>query len=591
VNAVRPHVLLGLTATPERTDERSLAPFFDMRPDGSPAAELRLWQALDLQLLSPFEYFGCNDETDFSDVRWGSATEAADIDKVVTGNHVRARMVVQEWARLSGDPRKSRALIFCATLEHARFMNAQLTAAGLPVAFLHGGSTDVERRAAPVALARGEICGIVTVDLYNEGVDLPLVDTLLFLRPTQSPLVFQQQLGRGLRLVEGKSSCLVLDFVGRHRSGFRYDRLLSSITGLTRREVIEGLKHGFATLPSGCHIHLERQARERVLESLNVIAGQTWSRLRAELQQYAAVKGRGNVTLSHFLRDQSLELSEIYRTATPSGWTTLRRAAGLLPEGATDNQEATLSRGLRLLSHTDDPEQIVVMRKIAERGAQYVAASSTEALRAQMLTYQLDATSVRPYTDFIRELDGLVHVQAELGQLADALEVRSRVSGQPIAGFEAFPLGLHARYQRREILTALGWHTASDRPSMREGVLNLTAAKVQVLFVTLDKSTGFHDRIKFKDYAVSRTRFHWESQNSASPETQVGRRYLESDTNGWRFLLFVRETPDHAFVSCGEVRLKSKADVSGNRPMSIVWTLDVPLPIATYRAFNIEKGA
>ncbi len=593
--AVRPRVLLGLTATPERTDGKPLAPYFDMRPDGSPAAELRLWQALDLQLLAPFEYFGCNDETDFSDVPWSRPGELLAIDKLVTGNQVRARMVIGEWQRLTGNAKASRALIFCVSVNHGHFMAEQFNKVGLPVVFLHGGSTEQERQRAPVALASGEICGIVTVDLFNEGIDIPSVDTLLLLRPTQSPLVFQQQLGRGLRLAEGKLSCLVLDFVGRHRTDFRFDHLISAITGLSRREVIRGVEEGFSTLPSGCHIHLERQAAGRILINLRAVANQTWKRLRAELQGYAARETRGTVTLGGFLRAQEVDLAEVYRDASPSGWTPLRRAAAVLPEGdAASNEtqdEARLSKSLRLLLHVDDPRQIAVMRQVAEQGSAYVAANTDDALRAQMLFYQTDSKTVQPYSHFVRVLGAEHAVRDELAQLADVLDARSRVAEHAIPGFADLPLLLHARYERREILTAVQLATATDRPSFREGVVTLKPRRTQLLFVTLDKSDGFHDRIAYHDYAISATRFHWQTQNSAGPDTEVGRRYLESRGNGWSFLLFVREDPEHAFVSCGPVRVATPADISGDRPMNINWTLDVPLPVQLFRAFSVLKGA
>jgi hypothetical protein len=150
------------------------------------------------------------------------------------------------------------------------------------------------RRTPPgaAAAASGELCALVTVDLYNEGVDLPMVDTLLLLRPTQSPVLFQQQIGRGLRLAPGKESCLVLDFVGQHRADFRFDRLLSSLTGLSRRELVDGVEKGFGSLPPGCHIHLQRQTREQVLQGLRALVQQNWRRLKTELQAYAALRGR-----------------------------------------------------------------------------------------------------------------------------------------------------------------------------------------------------------------------------------------------------------------------------------------------------------
>jgi hypothetical protein len=447
----------------------------------------------------------------------------------------------------------------------------------------------VERGEAPQRLARGEICAIVTVDLYNEGVDIPSADTLLFLRPTQSALVFQQQLGRGLRLHDGKTSCLVLDFVGRYRSDFRFDKLISSVTGLSRREVLKGLEEGFSTLPSGCHIHLEAQARDRVLANLRSAAQQTWGRLRNELQSYAAMTGRVSVRLADFLHDQDIELSEIYRDATPSGWTSLRRAAGLIPRDESTEPDALTSRSLRHLLHVDDPAQISVIRRVAENGSTYSPGTTTERLRAQMLTYQVEHAGNHSFDALSAKLELQPHVRAELSELADVLESRSRVAARPIPGFDHVPLVLHARYERREILTAIGLHTATARPASREGVLRLQERQVEVMFVTLDKSDGFRDQVAYHDYAVSPTRFHWETQNSAGPNTAAGRRYIESATNGWTFQLFVRETPKHAFVSCGGARVAKPTDVSGERPMSIFWTLDTPLPLAVFGAFSVLK--
>ena len=499
-------------------------------------------------------------------------------------------MVTAEWQRLTGNARGSRALIFCVSLKHAKFMAQQFIAADLPIAFLSGESTEIERRQAPLALAAGEICGIVTVDLFNEGIDIPSVDTILFLRPTQSPIVFQQQLGRGLRLAEGKSSCLVLDFVGRHRADFRFDRLISAITGLTRREVLRGVEGGFASLPSGCHIHLEAQARDRIVNNLRSVAQQSWARLRTELQAFASFGGRKSVSLGDFLYEQDIDISEVYRDAKPSGWTSLCRAAAVLKTAEGSVEEAELSRALRLIVHVDDPDQIRLMKRVAEARASYSAVSGAEALRAQMLAHQIDSCTVQSYSAFVARLATFPAVCDELLQLSDVLESRSRVAGRELPGFSDVPMVLHARYERREVLTAIELLTADSRPSSREGVVSLPKRKMQILFVTLDKSDGFHDRIASRDYAVSTTRFHWQTQNSAGPDTTVGRRYLESHENGWKFLLFVREDPGHAFVACGPVRLTSPDDVTGDRPMNIVWTLEIPLPVHCYRAFSVLKG-
>jgi len=587
---IAPATLLGLTATPERTDGQPLQPYFTSRPDGSPAAELRLWHALDLQLLAPFEYFGCNDDTDFSDVPWNRPGEAEAIDKLVTGNQLRARMVISEWDRLTGAASRSRTLVFCVSVKHAEFMQQQFAAAGLKTMCLTGNATAEDRRRAPQLLASGAICAIVTVDLFNEGVDLPTVDTLLLLRPTQSALVFQQQLGRGLRLAPGKSSCLVLDFVGQYRADFRFDALLSSITGMTKRALLRSVEDGFSTLPSGCHIHLDAQARDRVLRSLRAVVQNSWRRLRTAMQAHASITGNRTFPLAEFLHEQQVELAEVYRDATPSGWTALRRDAGLLEARDDVDAEAALSRSLKYVLHVNDPQQLQMIRRVAEHGAAYRADSAEESLRVQMLTYQMSPSAVQSSNAFVHSLAREPHVLGEMRELVDILESRSRISTRPIPGLDDLPLTLHASYQIREILTAVGWLTADKRTPFQAGVLALVERRTELLFVTLDKSDGYHDRIAYHDYAVSPTVFHWQTQNSAGPHTKAGRRYLECLSNGWRFQLFVRTTKHAAYVACGPVRITDVNNITGDRPMSVSWTLDVPLPVGLFSEFSVLRG-
>jgi superfamily II DNA or RNA helicase len=589
VTSVRPHILLGLTATPERSDGQPILGYFDNRPDGSPAVELRLWQALDLQLLCPFEYYACDDDTDFSQVPWDQPGELAAIDKLVTDNDVRARLVLNEWRRLAGDPARGRALVFCVSVAHAQFMTEQLNTAGIRAVCVVGTTSADERRRAPEGLARGDIAAIVTCDLFNEGVDLPRVDTLVLLRPTQSPVLFQQQIGRGLRLAEGKESCLVLDFVGRYRQEFRFDRLLSSLTGLPRGPLIDAVEKGFGSLPPGCHIHLQRQTREQVLGSLRRLVQHNWRRLRTELQAYAALRGRTDIRLVDFLREQAIELEDLYRARGRSGWTSLRRDAGLLttPAGVEDEY---FGRRFGDLLHLDDPERIELLLQIGEPAAEYRPRSDRERRLLQMLAYQIDARHHQAGSgeDFLQRLHTHPDACAELAQIGEVLQVRSNLLRKPIPGLEDVPLCLHAGYGIREILTATGWLRAQRRAPFQAGTLPLHDRKVELLFVTLDKREGYHERIAYHDYAISPERFHWQSQNSAGPDTGAGRRYLESPANGWSFQLFVRQARGAPYRACGPVTLEH---AEGARPMTIHWRLSVPLPVRLFQEFSVLRGA
>lgn len=587
VTTVRPRVLLGLTATPERSDGKPILGYFDNRPDGAPAVELRLWHALDLQLLCPFEYYACDDDTDFSDVPWQQPGEVSAIDELVGSNEVRARLVLNEWRRLAGDPASGRALVFCVSVAHAQYMTAKLNAAGIPAVCVVGDTATEERRRAPERLARGEIAAIVTCDLYNEGVDLPLVDTLLLLRPTQSPVLFQQQIGRGLRLAAGKESCLILDFVGRHRQEFRFDRLLSTLTGLPRGQLIEAVDKGFGALPPGCHIHLQRQAREQVLGSLRRLVQQNWRRLRTELQAYAALRGRNHVRLVDFLREQAIELEDLYRDSGRSGWTNLKRDAGLLttPPGSEDDY---FGRRFGDLLHLDDPERIDLLLKVAEPAPEYRPQGEHERRLLQMLAYQVDAQHRQTGSgeQFVKRLSP--EHRAEVGEIGEALQASSVLLAKPVPGLDDLPLCLHAGYGIREILTALGWLSPQRRQPFQAGTLALPERKVELLFVTLDKREGYHERIAYHDYAISPERFHWQSQNSAGPETMAGRRYLESPGNGWTFQLFVRKAKGDPYRACGPVLLER---AEGAKPMTIYWKLAVPLPVALFQEFSVLRGA
>ena len=475
--SIKPRVLLGLTATPERSDGQSILSYFDSKPDGSPAVELRLWHALDLQLLAPFEYYACDDATDFSSVPWDQPGEREALDRLLTGNDIRARLVVNEWRRLASDARRSRALVFCVSVAHAEFMTGWLNREGLPAACVVGESSPQERREAPQRLMRGELCALVTVDLYNEGVDLPMVDTLLLLRPTQSPVVFQQQIGRGLRLSPGKESCLVLDFVGQHRADFRMDRLLSSLTGLSRRELEDSLQNGFGSLPAGCHLHLQRQTREQVLLGLRALTQQSWPRLRTELGAYAALRGRSAIRLASFLHDQSLTLEEIYRSGTgtaASGWTTLKRDVGLIAS-EPGPEEIALSKRFANLLHVDDPMRLDHLHKLGSTPGSWEPTSPRSAQCIQMLAYQIDhdRSQTGDHRAFSHRLAQHPHNAEELLELAALLRARTALSYIPITGLEDTPLCLHAAYGIREILTAVGWLTPTRRTPFQAGVLSL----------------------------------------------------------------------------------------------------------------------
>lgn len=589
---IRPQILLGLTATPERADGAPVTDFFDARPDGSPAVELRLWDALDQQLLAPFEYYASADETDLEQVRWGQPQlEREDLSKIVGADHARARRVIHALKHYADGRSTVRAIAFCVDIQHAEFMAARFSETGWPAMAVTSQSSREARAAAPVRLASGELRVLCTVDLYNEGVDIPQANTLLFLRPTQSPVVFAQQLGRGLRVAPDKDSCLVLDFVGRVREGFRFDRLYQAMTGLSRKQLQQEMEQGFASLPPGCHIQFDRVARERVLDALRTVANQSWRTLTAELAAFAQGRPRKTIRLTDFLTQQCLEATDVYSTSrSSSGWTALKRAAGLEAREAGPD-EGYLGKRFTALLDINDSERVALLRKVAAHDHTSAGNGTPRTERQlQMLACQLFAqrSEVMSGEQFLSRLAASALMREELGELADWIDLHADLEPEPLPGVpDDWPLLLHGAYSRAEILSASGFWHGQARPPMFEGLLNFKSLKLQLLFVTLDKKEGFHERIAYHDYAISPELFHWQSQNNAGPGTASGQIYTQSATNGWRFQLFVRETPDHPFIALGPVALSDAP--TGEKPMSMVWKLERSIPLVQFRRFSVLR--
>ena len=275
----------------------------------------------------------------------------------ITATDIWARYVVKQLAKHVGSVERVRALGFCVSVAHARYMARVFEQHGVRAVAVWADTPDAERRQALADLASRRVNVVFSVDLFNEGVDVPTVDTLLMLRPTDSPLLFLQQLGRGLRRSEGKTICAVLDFAGHHRKEFRWDRRFRALLGGSRRWVEEQVEQGFPFLPAGCHMELDRLASERVLRSIRESVPSVWRKKANELRALAAE--RRGISLRESLEASGLELEDVY--AQNRSWSDLREAAGLelAPAGP---HEGTLRRACGRLLHVDDPERLATWR-------------------------------------------------------------------------------------------------------------------------------------------------------------------------------------------------------------------------------------
>ncbi|SCL28611.1 ATP-dependent helicase IRC3 [Micromonospora nigra] len=569
LDRLRPRVLLGLTATPDRSDGGDVRRWFD----GRAAVELHLWDALERQLLAPFQYFGLHDDTDLSQLRWkrGQGYDPTDLDGVYTGNHARARMVLRA-VRDTVDAGRMRALGFCVSIGHAEFMADWFTRHGVPSAAVTSRVDAAGRQTLLTEFRKGIQKVLFTVDLFNEGVDLPMVDTILMLRPTESATIFLQQLGRGLRLDDDKPCLTVLDFIGGQHANFRFDLRWRALTGVSRRAVREAVEQDFPSLPSGCHVQLDRVAKDVVLANLRSALPTSKNGLVAELRQL------GDVSLADFLRETGVEIEDVYRSASVGGWTGLRRLAGrdTTPPGAYDRE---LGRAIGRMLHIDDVDRLDLLTRVA----------SGERPAAGRLWDMLHFDLWGPNASLTFREERLARLWAEparcveLRQVADVLRDRiHRVTPAPLPG--AVPLRVHARYSRNEACAAFGMPNPG---SLREGVKWLESEQADLFFVTLVKSEHHYSpTTMYADRAITDELFQWESQSTTSAASATGQRYIHHAARGSTVHLFVRESrvPDRdlgapAYLYAGPMTYREH---TGDRPMRIIWQLTHPLPADVY---------
>jgi superfamily II DNA or RNA helicase len=592
---LRPRELLGLTATPERADGQSIITWFD----GRIAAEMRLWDAIDQQLLVPFAYYGIPDQTDLRGIAWkrGRGYDIQALTNVLTADRVWADLVIRALVDKVGDLGRIRALGFCVSVPHADFMARVFSERGITAVALSGASQSASREDALRRLAAGELKVVFSVDLFNEGLDLPAVDTLLFLRPTESPTLFLQQLGRGLRRHEGKSLCTVLDFVGQHRREFSYEGRLRAMLGVNRRQLIDQVEAGFPFLPSGCHMVLEGVARDRVLQSLKSALPRGLNRM-VEVVRSMQQEGH-SISLSSFLEHSGLDLDDVYDDAGRGRcWSDILEASQVevAPPGP---HEVTLRRACARLLHIDD---VARLRSYASwlsqpQPPQLDSMDVVEIRRLRMLLASLGASVAEIRDQALQPALSLLwqhpQVRFELIELLDLLLERAAHLGHPLRERAEVPLQVHARYTRVEIQAAFGDCKAGeseqfrvDLPVWREGVKWLSKERCDLLLVTLNKTDKrFSPTTRYRDYAIGRDLLHWESQSGTRSSSPTGQRYQRHVEQGSAVMIFARlDTEDRAFHFLGPARYVGH---QGEMPMSVTWRLIYPLPgdlLAQYRA-------
>ncbi len=573
-----PKILLGLTATPERMDGKSILDDFNFRI----AAEIRLPDALNNKLLCPFQYFGVTDSIDYSNVKWNKGHyDIAELTQIYTSNDLRVSNVLKNLEIYTKDIQDLTCIGFCVSIDHAKYMHEKLSYAGLKSAYLV--SENSQNRSEIIhKFKTKEINYLFVVDIFNEGVDIPEIDTVLFLRPTESLTIFLQQLGRGLRLHDGKEVLTVLDFVGQSRDEYDYETKFRSLIGKTNTTVAHELEKDFPHLPLGCSIVLEKKAKDIILENIKKATNINSSRLVKLLQSFAS-HTNAPLTLSNFLKLYNLKLAHIYKYQTFS--IIKEKALGIQYNKLNEERYKSMMSKKWMVTESLSYFKFILSMISVDFDVNKMPKNKENQIFALMLYYD--------FYQKANEAISLENALLEIGknkdfvaELKEFLEVKiDQISFEefPMLGLNfPFPLQIHARYTREQILVALQLTSYQKQSSNIAGVALNKALNTEVLFVNLKKSEeDFSPTTMYDDYAISENLFHWQSQNKTSPESEVGISYIKQKEFDKNILLFVRESKNDAdgftqgYVFLGPVQF---VDFQGSKPMSIQWKLGTSIP-------------
>lgn len=581
----KPQILLGLTATPERTNEQEdITVFFD----GHISAEIRLPAALNAGLLAPFYYYGIPDNVNLSEVKWsGHGYDIAELSRIYTQNDYRTGLILRKMQEYIGNNQlhKVRALCFCVDKNHAKFMNAKFTLAGLKTDVLTSDDDDRHRNIVKKRLQAGTINYLFVVDLFNEGVDIPEIDTILFLRPTESATVFLQQFGRGLRLHKDKDHLTVLDFVGHSRAEFSYKERFEALIGRHSQNIKDEIEGGFANAPFGCKIILEEKAKEEIIANIEgYLRSLNKGRIMKEIAAYYKL-AKDAFSLKGFLTYSHVPFHKVYGSMT---WGELCQLAGVCKDVSVHAAQIKYAVKKKWLA-TDSFSYFKQLLRFADSGFKCDTTKFTELEQryAVMLYYDL-YDKAGSYTSIAQMFNDLASDALFVQEFKEVVEYLKDKCVAPEKEDNSVyknwnPLRLHGVYTKAQIQAALGLSTLARKSPSREGVERLKDIKLEAMYVDIIKKREEGSMTAYKDYAQNREFFHWETQNRVSEGSREAEAYRNGENN---MLLFVRQQVEHPDFGCrmgftylGQVTMNS---IEGSKPMQIVWHLNTPMSEATY---------
>jgi len=458
---------------------------------------------------------------------------------------------------------------------------------GIPAAAFVSGVESERCRELLADLITGRLTFLFTVDKLSEGVDVPEINTVLFLRPTESLTVFLQQLGRGLRHAPGKDCLTVLDFVGQTHRRYRVDTKLKALLPRHRFSIDKEVEQDFPHLPAGCSIQLDRLSRQYVLENIRENLGKLNVLLPERLLNFTS-ESKQELTFGNFIRYHDYDPEVLLVKETWSEW----KAKALLGPIPNDPDLERLSKTLVRAAFINGPREIALLRavltKVVEGAideALTIAGSSVMSAYYRIWGDKGSNLGIASLEDAFRRLARNPSILADLDEILAWAEDTTEVSGLiPQLPFTC-PLELHAYYGGKEIQAVFGRANLDTAGQTGVGSFHFADVKTYVLLVTFQKTEKeFSPSTMYADYPISRELMHWESQANTAQHHTDGQNLIHHQERGYTILFFARDQKKRnnvtvPFTYLGPVDMVS---YESDRPIKVVWRLRHPMPVEMF---------
>ncbi|KGL42337.1 DUF3427 domain-containing protein [Listeria sp. SHR_NRA_18] len=607
-----PRFLLGLTATPERTDKVNI---YDL-VENNVVSNIRLEEALEKELLAPFHYFGISDNT-VLELNEISRDEHELVKKLNTNRRIELILKNMKKYQYSGDT--LHGLGFCVNKEHAKFMSEQFNSEGIKSICLTGDDQG-DRRFEMIERLRNpndELQFIFTVDIFNEGVDIPELNLILFLRPTESAIVFTQQLGRGLRKSPNKEYVTVLDFVANHRKSYLIPVALMGNRErgyIDKNKVRYMIQSNFKDLNANLHIDLSPIVKEEILQTLDITKFNTADNIKSIFKDFDKVvkESTGSnrtVQILDFVKfENAPEIKQLLSGTVYKNIHTIKQRTEL-----ADSIDSAIFKSSVLTKLFDSISSLIPIRKFYDYIALVILLKENEVSLELVQNYveyvysikiaEKEQASIRFAINRLmdnkllkrsfQDDNGTIHLDQELSSMIMADEFKELLNDYLDYGVHSYEkefgqktllldekLQLYKKYKKEDVAILEGvdkYQSAMDQ----EGVHFYN--NCFYLYVNLNKEK-VEAHLEYNDYFIDKSQFHWQSQNNTSETSPRGEQFINHQTLGIKVKLFVRKKAKEdgvtePFIYLGGVDFVSS---NGNKPMNVIWRFHQPVPQQLY---------